>query len=100
MKKAAEYIILPVLALGLLAGCAAGQRRDEIKKPEPTSEPVITTPSADDGMVKDNDGIITDDDTGAAPDHSAAPGRGTASPWASPSASPSASPASSPDGNG
>ena len=47
MKKAAEYIILPVLALGLLAGCAAGQRRDEIKKPEPPAPVEAPAPVAE-----------------------------------------------------
>ena len=92
MKKAAEYILLPVLSLSLLAGCGAAQRRDDAKKPESTADVVISTPSAEDGMVKDEDGIITDGDTGAVPDVTAAPGRGTSSPSASPSASPAVSP--------
>ena len=93
MRKAAEYIILPVLALSLLAGCGSADK-NHTQAPAVTQSPMMPTPDVDNGIVKDDDGVITDDDNGVIGNK----GNGstfTASPKA-PSASPSANPSQSP----
>ncbi len=93
MRKAAEYIILPVLALSLLAGCGSADK-NHTEIPAATQSPMMPTPDVDNGIVKDNDGVITGDDNGTLGNK----GNGsafTASPKA-PSASPTAAPSQSP----
>ena len=100
MKKASEFIIISAAVLGLLTGCAGEQRRNADKIPTVTESPVMVTPAAEDGIVRDDDGIITDSDTGREENgsygHTGTMDRRTATPMPSAPASPSASPSASP----
>lgn len=103
MKKAVVYILILVFALAALTACSANGTTD--LEPETTAgtnasaSPAVVTPDPDDGMVQDEDGIITDDDTGSlnTPDTDMQH-RGTEN--TNGSVASSALPAGTPDGNG
>ena len=102
MKKASEFIIISAAVLGLLTGCAGERRRNADKTPTVTEGPVMVTPAAEDGIVRDDDGIITDGDTGRdmpGDEFSGSVERRTASPTPPGTVSPSASPSASPLSN-
>ena len=61
MKKAIVYIIAVLIALNALAGCGMSADRNTATA-SPT--PMVTTPDVNNGIVNDNDGIITDRDNG------------------------------------
>ena len=75
MKKAVYTLTVFILAVSL-AGCAGtGFLRDDLMDgdrpaatgmPAVSASPAVATPDVGDGIVRDEDGIITDDDTGAA----------------------------------
>ena len=69
MKKAMVYILALTLAFSaLLAGCGENSSdrssTRETPKPQTSSAPETMMPDPEDGVVKDDDGIITDGDTG------------------------------------
>ena len=74
MKKAVYTLTMAVLVFSL-AGCGAmGLVEDILPSASPAAgtpavfaSPAVVTPDVEDGIVKDEDGIITDDDTGADP---------------------------------
>ena len=91
MRKAAVYILLPVMILAFVSGCGMS----DPGKNKPASSPMVsaspmTTPDVSDGIVHDKDGIITDEDHGEIPGTSASPDSRPVNP--SPSASPSMTP--------
>ena len=73
MRKAMVYILALTLAFStLLAGCGENTKdRDgtkETQKPQTSAAPETMMPDPEDGVVKDDDGIITDGDTGSVTD--------------------------------
>jgi len=102
MKKNAAYILLAILLIGGLCGC-----RDDASDARPSLSPVpasptiappvedetgeplesgmpgddgmIFTPHPDDGRVRDEDGLIDDDDTGTKPSPGNKPSSGAGS---------------------
>ena len=96
MKKAIAYTCAAVLCLCALTGC--GRMENDAGKTSPSPSPVATstpasaTPDVSDGIVNDNDGIITSDDNGAVAEPSAVPettaGAETTPALPSPSSSP------------
>lgn len=98
MKKTMVYTIAALLSVCALSGCGRMESKDYSKQPtelpEIVTSPGMYTPDPEDGYVRDEDGIITDNDTGrttAAPAVSAAP-MVTARPGASSAPAASASP--------
>jgi len=72
MKRAMVYLIaLSALAVTLLTGCGENRKTPAATatpKPEARQEEVVPgtgAPDIDDGIVKDTDGMIEDEDTGA-----------------------------------
>ena len=80
MKKPMAYILSSIVLLSSLSGCGrmGGMGDDYNPTPVPaaTATPIIVTPDPYDGVVRDEDGIIDDRDTGreGAVQGSAAPG--------------------------
>lgn len=70
MKKTMVWILALTLAFSaLLSGCGdmrkpAGDKTTPSAAPQHTAMPDITTPDPQDGIVKDDDGIITENDSG------------------------------------
>jgi len=101
MKKAVYTLTAFVLAVSL-AGCAGtGLIRDDLidgdrpagtDYPTVSASPAVVTPDVEDGVVRDDDGIITDDDTGAAATPRPDAGKKTEGNGKTASPSPSASP--------
>ena len=81
MKKGIVYI-LALAALLSLCACGAADKPSATNEPKPSGSPMTATPDMNDGIVNDDDGIITDAHTGVVP---------TQTPVASASAKPSAS---------
>ena len=70
MKRAMVYILILTMAFSvLLSGC--GEKKpgssgaDAAQQPKTTVQPETMMPDPDDGVVKDTDGKITEDDTGS-----------------------------------
>ena len=62
MKNKAVYILALALLCGTLAGCGAN---DEGRRSEEPIEPIMTPmPDVGDGIVNDEDGVITEGDNG------------------------------------
>lgn len=98
MKKTI-YILAVALVLSSMAACRNAGMNELLPgdAPQTSSSPLITTPEASDGIVRDDDGIITDDDTRGngtvrTPTPTTAPATARPESSAMPSASPSASP--------
>ncbi len=111
MKKTIVYTCVLALLIAALAGCGV-MRHDNDARPGTTAEPLIDSPAPGSGLVNDNDGIITDNDTGivnlpdvdtditTAPTPGATAQTGTANGRGNTaSASPSASPAGNTNNN-
>ena len=64
MKKILSICLVFALAAVLLPGCGM-LPQPSVPGNEPTSSPMIVTPDLEDGITRDEDGIITDEDTGA-----------------------------------
>ena len=65
MKKPAAYILTAVVLLSSLSGCGrTGEEYDPAAAPPATATPIIVTPDPQNGVVRDEDGIIEDRDTG------------------------------------
>ena len=90
MKKVMVFVLALSLALSaMLAGCGEMRGRDDrttapTATPKQTIVPDTTTPDPQDGIVRDDDGIITESDSGGAagntpeaPANSARPDTGT-----------------------
>ena len=97
MKKAVYTLMTAALVLSL-TGCAGmglmdgGQTEAPTVSPAVSASPAVVTPDVDDGVVRDRDGIITDDDTGAETTARPDTGRKTGETGMTASPSPSASP--------
>ncbi len=101
MKKAVYTLVTAALVLSL-TGCAGTDLMDggrmEDRDPAATAAPAVSaspavvTPDVEDGIVRDRDGIITDDDTGAETTARPNTGRKTGDNGMAASPSPSASP--------
>lgn len=100
MKKSFAYLVAVLLLILSLAGCADdGRDNTNMVSPVPTAMPSASpyvSPDVDDGIVKDNDGIIGDNDTGSTNDNrvgtgsNGTTGNGTAGTGTAVSPSPSA----------
>ena len=85
MKKAMVYTITALLSLSALAGCGRMNGVEPMgptERPAASATPMIVTPDPENGYVRDEDGIITDDDTG----RDGADRNGTARPGMNPGA--------------
>ena len=77
MKRKIVYILVLALAVGAMAGCGRtadkpGEEQNELLDPVPTPLPEVTPlPDVNDGVVNDDDGMITgeeDKQSGIAPE--------------------------------
>ena len=99
MKKAVYTLTMALLVFSL-AGCGTmGLVEDILPTASPavgdpavSASPAAVTPDVEDGIVKDEDGIITDDDTGTDPTAKPDTGKKGAGSGKTVSPSPSASP--------
>ena len=95
MKKIVVYTITAILSLSILAGCGRmGDKREDAgsaERPMTSASPMIVTPDPEDGVVRDEDGIITEGDPGRGQN-----GGGTGIASAAPAASASPTAAANP----
>ena len=68
MKKEIVYILSLAALIFSLCACGAANNPSATNAPPATGTPTaMPTPDMNDGIVNDEDGIITDDDTGVVP---------------------------------
>ncbi len=68
MKKATAFLLCAAALTAILSGCGymgmAGDVPSQTEIPAVSASPAVVTPDPGDGIVRDDDGIITDGDTG------------------------------------
>ena len=90
MKTIAAYILVFSMLAFVLTGCG------ELMSSDPAGEPMLL-PEINDGMVRDDDGFITEEDTGSETERQGRSGNGSHYGNMMPSAAPGASPSASPE---
>ncbi|MBQ7737619.1 MAG: hypothetical protein IJT62_07265 [Oscillospiraceae bacterium] len=94
MKKKTIYSLAVLLAFSFLVACGRNGATEVLPDGSPivSASPMVVTPDMNDGVVRDDDGIITDSDTG-----NTATSRPETSPSASPAEKASAKPTATPN---